>query len=257
MERIYAIALTTFRESLRSKILYSVLVFGVILVLVASLFGSVTIGDQVRVVKDFGLLSCSVFSIAFAVIAGAALVHKELSKKTVYNILAKPVHRVEFLLGKFAGMFATSCLLLFMMGSGIMAYAWLFDGQLDFRLLEACAYMSLELLIVCAAAIFFSTIVVTPLLAGLFTLGIFLSGRSTEFLLYFIQEKKISGLGADILTALYALLPHLDKLNVNNQVVYAISLPLEYFLWCVLYALSYAAVLLILAGIVFRSREFN
>ncbi|MCO6431483.1 MAG: hypothetical protein J5J00_11535 [Deltaproteobacteria bacterium] len=259
MEKILAITLATFKESIRSKVLYSVMFFAAVLVLVSTFFGTVTIGDQVKVIKDFGLFSVSIFSIAFAVISGTTLLFKELQRKTIYNILSKSVYRWQFLLGKYFGMLLTASTLVVSMGLSLLAYLWFFEGGPDFLILSAMFFMVLELVIVCAAAMLFSSIVVTPLLSGLFTFATFLAGRSTEYLLYFVQYKEVDGLAADLLVALNKLLPNLDKLNVVNEVVYgeAYALPVERMLWSSVYALCYAGVLLIAANMIFRRREFN
>ena len=257
MSNILTIALNTFRESVRSKILYALLVFAVLVVLVSSLFGSVTIGDQRKVIKDFGLFSISLFAVLYAVISGAALLSKELSRKTIYNILSKAVTRSEFVLGKYLGMLSMVTFMTFTMAIALSFYlAWFGDG-VDTGVIEAAVYISLELAIICAAAIFFSAIVVTPLLSGIFTFGIFVAGRSIEYLLYFVKEKQTGGLLEAILTGLYTVLPHLNKLNVADFLVQSGSMGSAYFEWCLLYSLSYSGILLILAKIIFSKREFN
>ena len=259
MTRIMLIALNTYRELIRGKVLYLVMFFAAALVLISALFGSVTIGDQAMVVKDFGLFSISVFSVAFAVIAGAALLHKELSRKTIYNILSKPVCRWEFLLGKFCGMAAVSFLMIVLMGAALMLFTSFFERSIDLFLLQAFAYIFLEILIVCAAAIFFSSLVVTPVLSGLFTLGVFLAGRCVEYLLYFVREGSASAAAAAVLKGLYFVLPQFARLNISGEVVFHNWSILTYprFLWSALYAVGYAGILLILANILFRRREFN
>lgn len=257
MRKVLAIALTTFRESIRSKVLYSTLFFAAVMVLVSALFGTVTIGDQVRVIKDFGLMSVSLFSVAFAVIAGTALLSKELSRKTIYNILAKPVERWHFVCGKYLGMLATTVTMVLVMGAALLIFAAVFEGRFDPLLLQGYFFGVCELIIVCAAAIFFSSIVVTPLLSGLFTFGVFLAGRSTEYLLFFIREKGLSGPLASLLRGLYAVLPHLDRMNLNDRLVYGEAASLTFAATSLLYSLGYAAVLLVLASAIFARREFN
>lgn len=259
MNKIWAIALTTYRESVRSKVLYTVVFFAFLIIGISSFFGAVTVGDQVKVIKDFGLFSISIFTVAFAVISGATLLSKELAKKTIYNILSKAVHRWEFLIGKYIGMLLTTSVMLALMGVCFVTYLYFFEKQIDYLIIYAIFYNFLELVIVCAAAIFFSSMVVTPVLSGLFTFGIFLAGRSTELLLYFINEGVAQGAMASILKNLNVMLPNLDKLNVANEVVYSnlSAFGFERMIWSSIYAISYAGILLILANFIFRRREFN
>ena len=257
MQNISTIAINTFRESVRSKILYTLFIFAAILVLVSALFGSVTIGEQAKVVKDFGLFSISIFTIAYTVISGAALLHKELSKKTIDNILSKAVHRWEFLIGKYIGMLLTLFVMVVIMGLALYGFSSMFEGGDNRLLFQAYYYQFLELLIICAAAIFFSSIVVTPLLSGLFTFGVFLAGRSIPYLLYFVESGDVKGPAAMLLKFLNLVLPNLDKLNIGNEAVYGYSMNSSHMLWSSLYAITYSIVLLVLAAIIFRRREFN
>ncbi len=255
--RIFVIALNTFRESIRSKILYSTIAFAIVVVLISALFGTVTIGDQLLVIKDFGLMSMAVFAVAYTAISGTTLLQKELARKTIYNILAKAVTRGEFLCGKYLGVVATVTAMLLLMGIGLQAFLLIISGTWQNLLPLAYYYIWLELLIVSAAAIFFSTMVVTPMLAGLFTVAFFLSGRSSEFLLYFIEKEPISAFGANILKLLYALLPHLNQLNISNDVVFGAGRSLAHVGYSTLYAFSYVITVLILATVIFRNKEFN
>jgi ABC-type transport system involved in multi-copper enzyme maturation permease subunit len=252
MNNVMAIALTTYRESIRSKVLYSVVFFAILLVVIAAMFGRVTIGDPTTVLKDFGLMSISFFSVAFAVINGGNLLHKELARKTIYNILSKAVARWEFLLGKYLGMVVVVMALVGLLGLILSALLFLYEGRFDLLLLEAYLFILFELLIVSAAAIFFSSIVVTPLLSGLFTFGIFLAGRSTDYILKFAE-----GSGDAVSHSLYWILPHLNWLNISNGIVYGEGRSLENMFWSFLYAAGYSLILLVLANWAFQRREFN
>ena len=258
MEKIKAIALNTYRESIRSKLLYAVMFFALAMLLLSTFFGTVTIGDQMKVIKDFGLFSISLFSVAYVVIAGSTLLNKELARKTIYNILGKAVRRSEFIAGKYLGMLFTAATLVLLMSTGLAIYLYFFEEKIDYLIFYNALFLSFELVIICAAVILFSSIVVTPVLSGLFSFAIFLAGRSSEYLSYFIQEG-LQGSGKIILESLQYVLPNLDKLNVANDVVSGniSGLEIQNILWSALYSISYAAVLLIIANAIFSRREFN
>lgn len=259
MSTIFAIARTTLLELLRGKVLYAVFFFAVLIVAASSLFGSVTVGDQVLIMKDFGLFTLSLASVLFSVIGGATLLNKELSRKTIYNILAKPVPRSYFLIGKYLGMWATAALLLVLMAVPLLSVLYLVEHRFDGLLVVAILYNLLELTIVCACAIFFSAIVVTPLLSGLFTFGGFLAGRSVEYLLYFLRQDDLSATARALIHWAYYALPQLAKLNVANDVVFARAevLGLDRLAFSVVYSCGYSIALLALATIFFRRKEFN
>ena len=105
--RIRAIALNTFKEATRNKIYYLLIFFGVFFVLSSKLVTILTLGDRVKVLKDLGLASINFFCVLIAIFTGIDLVYKEIEKKTVYNILSKPVSRSCFIIGKFFGLALT------------------------------------------------------------------------------------------------------------------------------------------------------
>ncbi len=257
MLHIYTIAINTYRESVRSKVLYALFFFAAVLLAISAFFGTVTIGDQIKVIKNFGLFSLTLFSVLYAVIAGAALLHKELTRKTIYNILAKAVERRDFMLGKYFGMLGTVTLMIILMGCALVLFCWPFNAELDLSIGLAVLGIFFQLVIICAVALFFSSIVVTPMLSGAFTFGVFLAGRSTDYLLYFINNGTLSGFSAQILKVTYFLLPHLNWLDQSNAVVHGQTVEAEKILWSLIYSVCYAGVLLVLANFFFKRKEFN
>lgn len=256
-ERIVQIALNTYRESIRSKILYALFGLGILIIAVSSLFGRVSIGDQVKVIKDFGFFSISLFCMTFAVISGSALLFKELSRKTIFHILARSVHRYEFLVGKYLGLLLTVIVILIASTFGLITFCCFFENKIDWLLFQGSFYIFLEMIIICAAAIFFSSIVVTPLLGGLFTFGVFLAGRSVEHLRFFLDQGDTQSHIQIPLKTLYYILPDLHRLNIATPTVYGYAMRPDHILWSTAYACSYAAVLLIFSTFIFRSREFS
>ena len=103
MTRILVIAKNTFRENVRDKVLYNLILFALIMIVSSLLIGQLSLGNEVKVILDLGLASISVFGMLIAVFLGIGLVYKELDKKTIYALLAKPIHRYEFILGRYSG----------------------------------------------------------------------------------------------------------------------------------------------------------
>jgi ABC-type transport system involved in multi-copper enzyme maturation permease subunit len=253
--KVRAIAMNTAREALRSKVLYSILAFAVLVVGVAALFGSVSIGDQVKFVKDFSLMSISVFGVVIAVALGVSMLDKELGKRTILNVLSKPVARWEFIVGKFAGLVATLGLLVGGMCLALVAFVGMWEGRLDAGLVQASATVLLELTIVVAAALLFSAVVVTPTLAGLFTLAAFVAGRSAGYLGFFGSPEYPAAVRV-LSRVLYWVLPHLHRLNIADRVVYGDVVPASYVLGSAAYAAGYTGVLLLATIALFSRREF-
>ncbi len=255
MRKVLAIARNTAREAVRNKVLYSILAFAVLVVAVAALFGSASIGNQMKFVKDFSFMAVSLFGVVIAIALGVNMLGKELGRRTIQNILSKPVARWQFVVGKFLGLVATLALLVALMCAALIAIVGAVEGRIDVGLAQIAATVVLELTVVVAAALLFSAIVVTPTLAGLFTAGVFVAGRSAGHLKFFTSAEHGSVLRVAA-RGLYWALPHLDRLNIADQVAYGEPVSGAYLGAAAVYALAYAAVLLVVTVVLFERREF-
>ena len=115
--RIYAIAINTFREAVRDKVLHGVLGFGCLVLLFGLALGELSLNQEQRVVTDVGLASISLLSVVVAIFLGSSLLYKEIERKTLYVILPKPIHRWEFLVGKYLGIALTGLVFILVMGA--------------------------------------------------------------------------------------------------------------------------------------------
>ena len=256
MNNVFAITINTFREAFRNKILYSVMLFAAVLISASAFLGSVSIGSQINVIKDFGLFSLSFFGVVITIISGVSLLNKEIKQKTIFNILSKPVSRWQFILGKHLGLSLTVCTLVALMGIGLVFFVALFEGKLDMLMFQAIAFCLLEVIIVAAVTIFFSSIVITTTLIGIFTLSTYLVGRSIEYLSYFTTHR--DGAHPAFATLIYCLdliLPDLSLFNISNSIVYGIPVTASHAIEAIFYSLTYSAVMIVCATVVFERRE--
>lgn len=253
--KVFAIALNTAREALRNKLLYSILLFACLVVAVAALFGSASIGSQMKFVKDFSLMSISLFGVVIATMLGASMLHKELGRRTIFNILSKPVARWEFIAGKFLGLFATLVIVVALMCGALVGILAAVEGGLDGSLVIASSMILAELMIVVSVALCVSSFVVTPTIAGLVTAAAFVAGRSAGYLDYFARADSPAGVRGTA-RVLSWILPHLDRLYVADQVVYGDHIAAGYVAASVAYAAAYSGILLVLAALAFSRREF-
>ncbi len=256
MNKVLALALNTTREAVRNRVLYSILFFAVLMVVVSAIFGSASIGDPMRYVKDFSLMSISLFGVIIAVVLGVNLLHQELSKRTILNTLSKPLARWQFVVGKFLGLFLTLVLIIAVMAIGLALFLSSIEGYLDWGILVAAAATLLEIMIVIAFAVFFSSLVVTPTLAGMFTIGCFIAGRSLQYLDYFRTDETNPFIRTSA-AILNGLLPNLDHFVLGDQIVHGSSINAAYLVYLVGYAVSYSALLLLIATGLFSRREFK
>lgn len=253
--KVFAIAVNTSREAIRNKVLYSIFLFACVVTGVSAAFGWASIGDTIKFVKDFSLFSISLFGVVTTVVLGVSMLSKELGKRTIFNILSKPVARWQFLVGKFFGLLATLAAMMTLMAAALLILLYCIEGTIDWQILPVVATMVLELGILSAVAVFFSSIVVTPALAGLFTAATFIAGRSTPILDYLMTPDQPPTLRY-VARGLYAVLPHLNQYYIADRVAYGLALPPTYYLHAVVYAAAYAALLLIISVAIFQRREF-
>lgn len=252
---IKAIALNTFKEAVRNKIFYLLVFFGVFFALSSQLVSLLTIGDKVKVLKDVGLASIHFFSVLVAIFTGINLVYKEIDKKTIFNILSKPISRSSFILGKFLGLAYTLLVALIAMAVIFFVFLLISTGEFDSGVALYFMLLYFELLIITALSLLFSSFT-TPILSSIFTVTLVLIGQ----VLWTFNEFKVrlvKPIIKIIVYLFYYILPNLDKFNIKNAVVMNVKLGSGLILSSVLYAVIYIAALLILTIVIFQKREFQ
>jgi ABC-type transport system involved in multi-copper enzyme maturation permease subunit len=262
------IAVNVFRESVRDKVLYNLVLFAVLLMGASYLIGQLTAGQDVKIIKDLGLAATSIFGLFIAVFIGIQLVSKEVERRSIYSLLAKPIERYQVVLGKYAGLVLTLAVNISLMAVAlylVLAYmnwmthptvraAWEAPA-LDPALIVAVGLTFVELAIVTAIALFFSTFT-TPILSAAFTFGTFVAGRLSTDLRNF--EQVVEAPGAAVLAeALYWVLPNLAQFDVRTNVVHGIPVAAGHVTLAVAYAVLYVAALLIGAAMIFSRRDFK
>ena len=174
----WVVAVNTFREAVRDRVLYNLIFFALLMIAAAVLVGQISIDIERLVIVNLGLTSISVFGLLMAVFIGVGLVYKEIDKFTLYALLSKPIRRWEFLVGKYAGLLLTLTVNTALMTVGLAAalfYVTRAFPRSDLSVLVAIYFILLKLALVTALALLFSCFS-TPLLSTLFTLGVYLTG---------------------------------------------------------------------------------
>jgi ABC-type transport system involved in multi-copper enzyme maturation permease subunit len=252
--KIVAIAVNTFKEGIRDRILYLPFFFATVAVVFSRVLAVLTVGDRVKVIKDVGLASISIFGMLIAVLIGTGLVYKEIDKKTIYTLLAKPVERWQFLLGKFLGLVLILFSLTVSMAAVFLVVVFAHTSRVEGGLVVAILFIFLELVLVTAVAMLFSCFS-TPILSSVFTLSFYVIGHFSWGLQTLI-EKARSGPARVTLRLLYAVLPDLENFNFKTDVVYGLKILPKFYVFAALYGLAYTAFVLALAVIIFKNRDF-
>jgi ABC-type transport system involved in multi-copper enzyme maturation permease subunit len=258
MRRIAAIAVHTFKEAARERVLYNLVVFALLMIGASILMGHISVGIEETIVINLGLSSISVFGLLIAIFIGIGLVYKEIERKTIYNILSKPVCRWEFIVGKYAGLCLTILINTTIMTAGF--YLALFYQKRHFNLgdlrpLGAIYFILLELALVVGIAIFFSS-VSTPILSAVFTFCVYVIGHFLSEI-RFLGEASRSAVIEKITAGVYYLLPNFSDFDVIARTAHGQGISTNLLVSDSLYALLYIAVLLSAAILIFEEREFR
>ncbi len=254
MGNIGVIALNTFRETLRDKILYNLLLFALFLIGGSAVLGKLTFIDHDKIMTDAGLAAINIVGVIIAIFVGIGLVSKEIERRTIYTIIARPIRRSEFLLGKYLGLATTLAVNMSVMVLVYFAVLVLNRAPIHPSLLQALQLIFVELLIVTAMALLFSTFT-TPSLSAMFSIGLYVVGHLTSDLRGLAATSK-SGITQAVMTGLYYVAPNLDMLNIKGQAAAGVSVLLTYEAMATVYGLLYSCLLLALACAVFERRDF-
>ena len=262
------VAVNVFKESVRDRVPYNLVVFAVLLIGSSYLLGQLTAGQDVKIIKDLGLAATTVFGLFIAIFIGIGLVSKEVERRSVYALLSKPLSRPQLVIGKYAGLVLTLAVNVAVMTAALyllLAYltyterpeiraTWDAPG-VDPRMLAAIGLIFLQLMIVTAVALFFSTFS-TPLLSAAFTFGLYIVGHFNADLRNF--ERIVESRPAVWLArTVYHLVPDFSAFDVKTEVVHGLPLAAGQLALTSAYGLAYIAALLAAAVLIFSRRDFK
>jgi ABC-type transport system involved in multi-copper enzyme maturation permease subunit len=258
-DRIVAIALTTFREAIRRRVLYGIVAVVFMFNGLGLVLGEMSLHEEVRVARDVGLAGVSFFGSITAILLGVTLLYNELQRRTIHTIVSKPVYRFEFVLGKYAGMAITLTLLTTLFTVALIALLAARGVPLGTAMTKAVLLAYIEVLVVAAIAIFFSSFS-SPFLSGIFTFAMFFLGRVTPEMRAAVETSKSEVVRVVCEVVLYVI-PDLHLFRADVGGVDA-SVHREYVDWGYLalasgYGLGYIAIFLIAACFIFSRRDFT
>ncbi len=252
--RLFSLAVNTFKESIRDRILVALVVIAVVVMASAKVIQPVAMGEADKIIKDLGLSAITLFCVLIAILVGGRLVYREVEKRTIYLILARPVRRLEFILGKYLGLMAVLVTSLVIMTVGFYLVMLFARVPVSFHLLWAVVMTAFELAIITAVAVLFSTFV-SPIASAVFTFMVYFIGHSTYLL------KQLAGMFPAPVIKFFALLayyilPNLNNFNIKGEVVHNVPLNWTALVLSAGYAIVYSATLLLISVIIFNRRDF-
>ena len=258
MSNIAVVAQNTFREAVRDRVLYNLVFFALLMIAAAVLVGQISLDIEQIVIVSLGLSAISLIGLLISVFMGVGLVYKEIDKRTLYALLAKPVRRWEFLLGKFCGLVLTLAVNTAAMAAGLFVVLLYVKHSLeksDEAVLVAVYFILLKLALVVALALLFSC-ATTPLLSILYTVGLYVAGQFIQQMRT-LREDVMNPAFAVVMRWLSYLLPNFNNFDVMGAATHGRPVPGTLILQNTAYALLYCAILLAVAMAIFSRRDLK
>lgn len=253
--RIGTIATNVFREVIRDRVLYLVGFYAVAMILAYRLLPEIAAATEKKILLDLGLATMSVLGLMIAIFVGTGLINKEIEKRTVFVLIAKPVSRVEFIIGKHWGLSGVLAVLVTAMTAINIAILQVANVPFSLRdLLISSSFLFLQLSLITAIALSFG-VCTSSLLATLFTFGVFLMGQFSQDIVKFGKLAKNPSIEAAT-QGLYLVLPDLSRLDLKNQAVYNLIPNPDVLIVNAGYAVLYIVFVLAIASLLFSAREF-
>ena len=250
--RIIAIAKNTFREALRGKLFYIILIFALGAIGSTKMFSFFTPREEMKMIQDMGFLFITIFGVLIAAILGARLIYEELDKKTIYTVLSKPVRRYEFILGKLVGAIFVLFIYLCFVTTMLLAVLYLKERTLNFEIFKAIFLIFISLSLVSSIAVMisiFSTMWISIILA----LFLYMVGNIFEYLKHLAQKGGV--ILKFVLEGAYYLFPNFTNFDINRDVIHGTAVSGMHILKVTVYGLNYIIIFTLLSILFFRKQE--
>ncbi len=261
MGQIIAVARNTFLEAIRDRILYGFLFFAVSLILFSLVIGQLSINEEIRAIIDIGMGGISLFAVLMAIFLSISLFHKEIEKRTLYTILARPISRSVYLFGKFLGLCLTMLVQIALM-SGVWFIVLVLQGaSIPMGIAPALLLIVVETFLIISMALFF-TAFSSPFLSGLFTFGVFAAGRGADLLLALAKKEHLSALApilegaSHVIPNFYLFYPSGKMIEGSFASVHTQFVATGYLISTVGYGIIFTVLFLLLAMVFLERRDF-
>lgn len=255
MHRVIAILDNTFKESLRQKILFLLIIFALLLIIISVFLEPFALGEAAKLLRDAGLAAAAIFGILTTIIIGSALIHKDIEKKTIYTVLSKPVKRSEVVLGKFLGLSSLIFVLVLAMLVIHQLLIFIREGTFDPILFISLPFTIIEVMVLLGILLFFSSFSSTTL-TSIMGVIFFVVGHAAPDLKLFADQAQVVVLKY-VAYGFYYILPNLENFNLRNDLVYRLPLHADQMIFSVCYGIIYIVFLLYITTLLFERREFK
>jgi Cu-processing system permease protein len=251
---VRVIAFNTFKEIIRDRILYGIVVFAFLLIGLSLLLGQLTFQEQMKLSLDYGFFGIQLCAVVLSIFVGSSLVNKEIEKQTILTLLARPIKRSQFLIGKFFGLMAVNALVLSGLGLVLFLVSMTIGFEPSLAFFAAISGIFFEAMVLLSLTLLFGSFS-RPIMTVVFAIGFFIIGHWVNDLHFFAQKSESSSFKT-VGTWLSYALPNLESFNWRSLPVYSEVLSLNQFTMGLLIAFGWTILFLSLTVIIFRKRDF-
>lgn len=251
MKKVFIISKTTLQEMIREKLFIVVIFIAAVLFGISILLGALSFSEQQRILANLGFTAIEVASVGIALFAGAFLISKEVEKQTLLLVLARPISRDQFIMGKVSGILALNTLLVFALG--MVLYVLLGAAPSFLNMITILLSIWFEALIALSLVIFFS-VVVRPVLALLMALGILILGAWIPDLQFFAEKSK-DVLFVQAVKVVTWVTPNLFRFNWKSYYFLELGLEGQDIIWMVAHSMGWALIVFVFSCLIFRRKD--
>lgn len=255
LEKVLTISKYTFKEILKSRILYSTFITGLALVLITFVATEFTYGVPDKVALDFGLGMLSLSSLGISIFMGATLLSKEIDSRTVYMVISRPVPRYAFIIGKIMGLMCVLMVNIAILSSMTLACVALLGGKISGIILISILFNVLESLLLLLVVVFFS-LFANPILSSIISIILLVLGhgiQETQMTSFVQLRPQIKA----VLEFYHLVLPGFYKLNLKDFVTYNQEISTQYLTSAATYGLMYSLFMLLMIIFLFERRNLD
>lgn len=251
MKKVFVIARTTLQEMIRERLFLVFIFMAVLLFGISLLLGALSFSEQQRILSNLGFTAIEVTSVGIALFAGAFLISKEIEKQTLLLVLARPISRDQFLMGKVSGIIALNTLLV--VALGLVLYILLGTSPNFLNLLTILSSIWFEALIALSLVIFFS-VVVRPILALLMSFGILMLGQWIPDLQFFAEKSK-DPFFINAVKGVTWVTPNLFRFNWKSYYFLELGFESQDVIWMIAHSMGWILIIFVFACLIFRRKD--
>ena len=255
MRPIFIVASNTFREIIRDRVLYGILIFALLLFGLSIALGQLSFAEQSRIAANFGFAAIQMSAVVLSIFVGSTLVGREIDKKTILTLLVRPITRTQFLIGKTIGLLMVIAVSIALLSTALGIILTFAGYPPNLVFMVALHGIILEAMVLLAFTLFFGSFA-SPMLSVSFVIGIFLIGHWVASLKFFI-DKSSNDLFRIMGEFMIAVMPNLEVFNWRGLFVYADVAPLKPFLWANVYTAAWMLFLVTLSAAILSRRDLG